>query len=419
MHRLRDQRGQATIEYVAVLGLLVVLLAATAALSGHAPGIVNATIGQLRRALCIVRGGDCPVATRQPCTVASTRKADHFAVSFILRYDHDFAVLRERLSDGTVRLTISKSDGLGVTAGIGAHADIKLKGRTIGFDREANGALQGVLGNGHVYLARNDREADEILDALHSSLPFGLGGLLHPRGGGPTPQSDTYEGGLRALGHLGVGVKAAGGSLDGVADATLGASRNRKTGQLTITLNAGASASGMLGAMLVGQSGSGDRHTKLMLTLDRHHTPQQLSVETTEVMTSGGTLPPKLARDVGTTLERSSAASSSDMSGRILEVGAQVDLTDPEAAAAWKAFWQHPTSSDAIHALGTILRDESQLSVSTYAADGAADGISGGIAFAVKAGGELGRNVDRAQLLSAAIRPPGGLWERRFDCVPA
>jgi hypothetical protein len=381
---------------------------------------VNATLGQFRRALCIVRGGDCPVSAPQPCTVASNRTADHISVSALLvRVDKDHVVLRERLSDGTVRLTVSESRSGGVTIGLGGHAELTLKGRTMGFEREANGAIQGVLARGHVYLARNDHEADEILDALHSGLRFGPGGIFHIGGHSPTPQSDFFEGGIRGLGHLGGGVKLAGASLDGIADAMLGASRNRKSGQVTVTLNAGASGSGLLGAMLLGKSSFDDRHVGLALTLDRHGAAQQLSLETTGIMTSGGTLPLEIARGVGTSLERSMAASSSDMTGRSWDLRAQVDLRDPDAAAAWKTFRHHPTSPAAIRALGAILRNQSQLSMSSYAADSDVDGVSGGVAFGLKLAGELGRTVDRSRLLSASIRPPGGLWEQRFDCIPA
>jgi hypothetical protein len=420
MQRLRDQRGQATIDYVALIALLAVLVTVTASLTGFAPGIVNATLGQVRRALCIVRGGDCPISTPQPCTVASNRKADHISVSALLvRLDEDHVVLRERLSDGTVRLTVSDSRSGGLTIGLGGHAELTLKGRTLGFEREANGAIQGVFGKGHVYLARNDREADEVLGALRSGFRFGPGGIFHIGGHSPTPQSDFFDGGIRGLGHLGGGVKLAGASLDGIADAIVGASRNRKTGQVTITLNAGASGSGLLGAMLLGASRFDDRHVRLALTLDRHGTAQQLSLETTGTMTGGGTLPLEIARGVGTSLERWMAASSSDMTGRSWELGAQLDLRDPDAAAAWKAFRHRPTSSAAIRALGAILRDESQLSVSSYAARSDVDGVSGGLALGLKLAGELSRTVDGTQLLSAAIRPPGGLWEQRFDCVPA
>lgn len=420
MRRLGSQRGQATIEYVAVIALLAVLLAATAGLSGHAPGIVNATLGQFRHALCVVTGASCPSVMPQPCTVASTRKTDHAALSLLfIRIDEDHLVLRERLSDGTVRLTVSESDGAGLAGGVGGRAELTLKGRTIGFEREASGAVQAVLGHGQVYLARNDREADEMLEAIRSGIPLGPLGVLHVGGHRPKPQSDFFEGGVRGMGRLGAGVKLAGASLDALADATLGASRNRKSGQVTVYLGGGVWGNALVSAMLMGQPGVGERRVRLMLTLDRHATAQQLAVEVSGTTMVGGALPFRLSGAAGTEQERAIGASIAGMTGRAWELYAQVDLHDPVVAAAWRAFRHDPTSADAIRALAASLRDESQLSMSHYAVDSQVGGAALEAAAGLKLGVELGHATDRARLLTAAFRPPGGLWERRFDCLPA
>ena len=168
MRILRTERGQATVDYVALIGLLALLLAAAATVTAvAAPGIANAVVGQLRRALCIVSGGDCPPSPRRPCTLASTRDARHAgAVIGVVRLDDDTAVLRERLSDGTIRLTVSSRDGGGVEGGVGAKAKVEVHGHEIGFAREARAGVEGVLGHGSVYYARSDREADALLQAL-------------------------------------------------------------------------------------------------------------------------------------------------------------------------------------------------------------------------------------------------------------
>src|SRR3978361_2063633 len=103
---MRSMRGQATVEYVALIAVLALLSsAALTTATGGAPGIVNAVAGQIRRALCVVGGGPCPDLTRRPCTVASTRDAPHVAVDILLvRIDEERFVLRERMSDATVRL---------------------------------------------------------------------------------------------------------------------------------------------------------------------------------------------------------------------------------------------------------------------------------------------------------------------------
>jgi len=109
---MRSSRGQATVDYVALVAVVTVLLTAALALAGGAgPGVVNAVSAQVRHALCVVSaGGPCREPSPSPCTVASTRDARHFAVNLVLvRIDHDRYVLREELSDGTVRLTVARS----------------------------------------------------------------------------------------------------------------------------------------------------------------------------------------------------------------------------------------------------------------------------------------------------------------------
>ena len=124
MRSPRAEAGQATVDYVAVVALLAVLLAAAAAVAAvGAPGVANAVVGGLRQALCVVSGAPCPPPARRPCTVASTRELRHVALSVALvRLDDDRIVLRERLSDGTVRLTLAQRAGGGVEVGVGARA---------------------------------------------------------------------------------------------------------------------------------------------------------------------------------------------------------------------------------------------------------------------------------------------------------
>jgi hypothetical protein len=418
MHRLRDQRGQATIDYVALIALLAVLITVTASLTGFAPGIVNATLGQFRRALCVVRGGDCPAVALQPCVVSSKRDAHHVAVSIVLfRVDEDHVVLRERMSDGTVRLTVSEQDGAGVTAGLGGQAKLKLKGRTVGFAREMQGTALGVLGRGSVYLARDDREADDILRALRSGIQLMPG--IRIGGRHPHAQSQFFEGGVRGLGRIGLGSIAAGASLDAMAGGMLGASRNRDSGEVTISLSAGGGGLALLTTLLAGPVGANDAQAGLAVTLDRHGSPISLLLEAAGSASGGASLPSRLARLVGTADDRDLSQASLDTAGRRWELGARVNLRDPDVAAAWKAFRHDPTSGDAIRALGTVLRDRAQLDVRSYAMRGDSTGGSVGVAVGLKLGAELGHNVDRAQLLTASTRPPDGLWERRFDCQQA
>ena len=118
---MRSTSGQATIDYVALVAVLAIVFGlALAVAADGAPGIVNAVSGQIRHALCVVGGGPCTHPRSKPCTVASTRDLHHFAVNLlVVRLDHDRYVLREQMSDGTVRLTVARSGALGAEAGVG------------------------------------------------------------------------------------------------------------------------------------------------------------------------------------------------------------------------------------------------------------------------------------------------------------
>jgi hypothetical protein len=112
-------------------------------------------------------------------------------------------------------------------------------------------------------------------------------------------------------------------------------------------------------------------------------------------------------------------AGDSDTGGRRWELGARIDLRDPEVAAAWDAFRHDASDPAAIRALVARIRERAHLDVRSYAQRSESDGVAAGIALALKAGGEVDYTRDRSRLLTAATRPPGGLWEQRIDCVGA
>src|SRR5436305_1642688 len=131
---MRAARGQATIDYVALIAVLVILLAAAAAVaSGGAPGVANAVLGQVRHALCIVTGRACAAERRLPCVVATERDTRHVAVTIVvIHLDGDRYVLREKMSDGTVRLTLAHRGGAGFELGAGARLDVTRDGHRVG-----------------------------------------------------------------------------------------------------------------------------------------------------------------------------------------------------------------------------------------------------------------------------------------------
>ena len=150
----------------------------------------------------------------------------------MLRYDNDKVVLREDMSDGTVRLTVSTAHGGGVEAGFGASARVKVKGRDLGASDEARIAAQLAYGSGKTYIARDKHEADAFMKAIED-------------GDAPSePSEDFREGGPRVIGNGSIGGPGANASLRGISSMVIGYKHDLVSDERTLTLNPGRSGCG-------------------------------------------------------------------------------------------------------------------------------------------------------------------------------
>ena len=402
---MRSTSGQATIDYVALVAVLAIVFSlALAVAADGAPGIVNAVSGQIRHALCVVGGGPCTEPRSKPCTVASTRDSHHVAVNLlVVRLDHDRYVLREQMSDGTVRLTVARSGALGAEGGVGATARASVDGRWVGAQDELRAAAQGTLGSGRVYVARDEREASAFMRAIRD-------------GRAPAPPREVFhEGGVRGLGSAGIGSAW----LEGLSGTAIGLRRDRRTGEATVTVNAGASGWGAVTTAFGGPAGAADRATTLAVTLDRHRRPRELSLSAAGTIAAGAALPLPVRRALRGVRGVRGEGSLGELDGRRWELAARLDLRDPLVRATWARFRRDPASGAAIRALGETIRDRAYLDVRTYRAGSTAGGASAGIAAGVRVGAEYDHVVDESRLVGASSRPPAGLWERRLDCLVA
>src|SRR5215211_872192 len=131
---MRCDRGQGTVEYLAVVLLVAATLGgmATATAVGSAGGrMATAVPHQVLYAICRVTGGDCD-RDRAPCDVASRTAAHEWSVTvLVVKGGHRRVVVRERRSDGrtVVTETTAPLGGLEVTAGSGAR--LRLGGRAL------------------------------------------------------------------------------------------------------------------------------------------------------------------------------------------------------------------------------------------------------------------------------------------------
>src|SRR3954465_156586 len=103
-------RGQASVDYVALVALVALVLGAGAAVV-IATGIGESVVAAMRRALCVATGGSC--GTR-PCVVTSRRggvSGDHDLG--VARVGTEETLLREERADGTVALTLIRARAAG------------------------------------------------------------------------------------------------------------------------------------------------------------------------------------------------------------------------------------------------------------------------------------------------------------------
>src|SRR3954471_4336671 len=130
---MRSERGQGTVEYLAVVLLVALVLgggATAAAATGAGADIATAVPREVIRALCIVRGGDCD-RDRAPCDVASRSKSSSWAVTIAgLKFGHDKTVTLTARPAGTVAVTLDTAPVGGIETSTGARAKLNLGKRS-------------------------------------------------------------------------------------------------------------------------------------------------------------------------------------------------------------------------------------------------------------------------------------------------
>jgi hypothetical protein len=406
--RRLSQAGQGTVEYVGVLGLVaVVVAAAVAACAVLAPGVGNAVIGQVRHALCIVTGRECArEAAAAPCVVRTARDVRRETVSVgFVRIGAGRVVLRERLSDGTLRLTVLHRGEAGVTAGWGSSRHVRVGGTAMEVGAHAQATIAGLVGAGQVFEVRTAREADAIVRRLRAQGSPAVDAVRRLlRGGDDLPPADAglVQGGLAA----GLDLELSGGEVSaGVSaggDSVLGRRIDHRTGETTWYLRLDRSLPAFADALLGGLSGELDGDALLAVTSDRSGRATSLSAL---VGGHAGAAAQVAGDDVASA------------GGTRWEAEARVSLQDPAVRAALRAWRQAPASIDAVRALGAALRDRARVDVRSYAREESSDEAGGTVGFGPGVGVELSHDREATRLLTAVTRPPGGLWERRLDCV--
>jgi Flp pilus assembly pilin Flp len=419
---LRRESGQAGIEWIALIALVAVVLGAAAALTwgGLGPKVAYA----IRRGICTVGAERCPAPAPDrpdlpPCPVnRSSREQDfHVELSFI-DLGGGLGVQEETTSDGRVTVTFTNSGSGGGVAGVGASFRLGSVRADVGVSAEAS--VKFTAGKSWTFpdqaaadrfVARYGSDQDlarhVLNDARRLCFFCGLFGVHGPPK--PPPADVTYlEGGLRLT--LGAEAKAIWGAhLDADLEAAIGHSDERATGERTMYLRLADSASGELFASsgfgtAAGVSGIAQ------LTVDRHGRPLSLRLETVTTRATFRQEPgyrgpggdsPQLVKDL-------------HGEGTVKELEADLDLTDPQAAAA-RAFLHGGGA-------GALIREiaaHGSTTLRTFAGDSTSGGVGATLALGAEAGGGLSHSSQHLKLTGVYTRLPGLGFLPRADCLVA
>jgi len=411
---MRSARGQGTVEYLAVVLLVALVMGGGTAAAARATDtdLATAVPHQIRRALCIVTGGDCD-RDRAPCDVATDTKSSSWEVGIaVLRVGHGRALVVERRSDGSYLVTLTKAPSAGIESTGGTHVRITRADRQLSVGGAVTASAVASLGHGASWVLADESAARALVTALE-------------RGDDVRPADQKLHEATLVLGAT--VSRGTGGNIAADATATLsgetgvGERVDRATGARTYFLRAGAAATLELTTSLRDLSGSAtgtlDRDVQLALTVDRTGRWTDLAVVGSRDA-SAAVSPPRGTDPLTDALGVPTAA------GRRWTVEAHLDLTDPGNGAAAHGLVDallgaRPAAArDAAVELARRVRQQAVVDVRTYALDSASSGfdVRGGDGVAGLSGAHES-STEKTRLIAARTRGLDGLWRRRDDCL--
>ena len=387
--RLRSTSGQASVEYVAVVALVAIVFVVAGSFTLQGRAIAAATVGQLKRGLCIVEGHDCP-EEHPPCQVSSASTSDDWQVDIaFVRLGAGRSAIVEHKSDGQILVTLADHMDLGATGGFGANLKI---GDKIAFGGEVRAAALASLGHGTTYRVADDRTAGELIRTMRRERT-----------------DPKFWQGLQALGSR---VSRTGHALSidrpewlGEPRAADGRGRRRwqrgsLTGRRTVYLKGSVS----LDLQHDLASGGGSLEGKVAVTLDRHDKPVDLMVLGTGNLQASSDLPALLQPVAG------HLPAGVD---RTWQLEAHLDLTQPGRGKAVLDSLAHPSR------LAHMVLDEGTVEVNSYGNQQDVAAVGGHVKVGLSLGGEISHTTASRHLLSAMEHTPEGFWVPRYDCLEA
>lgn len=375
---MSSSRGQATLEYVGMILLVAVVIAAAAATVAE-PGLARAVVAKLRLGLCIVGADVCTTADAErlglePCLV---KAEDHESVngisivSFRLGGTERWSL--ERRSDGSIVLGRAKGTDGQATAGLGFSA--------FGVDVGGSASSGGTFTTGQSWRLTEQRLREVM--AITNGKPGAWRFLFDEMLG--DPDEDYIEGG--GTGGVQLAAEAIREVPGAGADAQAVLGRRRTRDGTTYYVRLGAGVTGPITEAVPGLNASGDVTAEY-----RASDPPVLSLR----------------------------AAGRDDRGDETQIVLRLPLRDAadRAAARRVAFLDLDDPAPAVRDLVARVRARGTIERLRYRT--AEDGD--GWAYAAKLGLELGIDraeaVRRRELVDATVLS-GGLTARREDCLGA
>jgi hypothetical protein len=406
---MRSDRGQGTVEYLAVVLLVAVVLgggATAAAATGAGADIAAAVPREVIRALCIVGGGDC-YRDRAPCDVASRSKSSSWAVTLaVLKFGHDKTVTVTERSDGTFAVTLDTAPIGGVETSTGARAKLSLGKRSFSAGADITAGVTASYAHGKTWIVRSEAAAAQRAAAIRDDAPL------------PPADIDGHD--LSVTGSAG----ASGGGIANVSaglHAALGGGMqtDRKSGNTTYLFTAGIA--GEAGATVEGTdakaSVSGSSGGRYALTIGPDGRWLDLAVVMTGELAARADLPPQLAPISG-------ALDVPTRGGRRWVVESHLDLTEAGNLAAARtlvARLKDPLRPQripgAVAALSRRMDDNAVVDARTYAVDEETRGAEGHVGVELKLGGKFEKSTENTRLVAATTRGIDGRWRVRNECL--
>src|SRR4051812_31897103 len=418
----RSERGQASLEWLAVVALVATLLSLGAALA-EAGFLGRRVTRGMARAICVVSSGDC-WRDREPCALRTAEHRGGVAVQLaVVKLGGGQIAVLEQRSDGTVAVTRGTSALLGIQAGAGLSRGLALAGLDVSAAAALTAAYDATAEQARTWVVASRADADRLIAGLRPHQLAGGGRAPAPPmqpGSAPLPDVTYRQLGTEATldATLGAAVGADQVTLAAGAlrfDRLAGTRVDHRTGHRTIYVRAASNASldvdGVLGLR---RAGGGETYA---VELDAAGRPLDLQVTATGAFAGSADLP-----DVVQPVAGLLAAGAPD--GRVFQVVAHLDLTDAANLAAARGLLDamHPhvgAPAAATAALRRRLdaRGTVEARVLAEAREAADHHVQVPVGPAL--GASWGHADVTTQLLAATSRGLDGRWITRTDCVSA